>query len=152
MGFSFRKSIKLGPARVNLSKSGVGFSVGAGGLRYTKSPKRKTKHKKSTTAGTSSAGSSSRSHQTPVAAHSSLKRSWFNAIFLAVFGFLVVAVISFIAVIVVCAVISMFVDGFMSTAIAKIMTYGLPIVFAALAARFSFLQYRPIKNTPGTNE
>ena len=46
MGFSFRKSIKLGPARVNLSKSGVGYSVGAGGLRYTKSPKRKTKGSK----------------------------------------------------------------------------------------------------------
>ncbi len=41
MGFSFRKSIKAGPGRVNLSKSGVGFSVGTGGVRYTKSPKRK---------------------------------------------------------------------------------------------------------------
>lgn len=40
MGFNFRKSIKVGPARVNLSKSGVGYSVGAGGLRYTKSAKR----------------------------------------------------------------------------------------------------------------
>lgn len=36
MGWSFRKSIKVGPARVNLSKSGVGYSIGAGGLRYTK--------------------------------------------------------------------------------------------------------------------
>lgn len=36
MGFNFRKSFKIGPARVNLSKSGVGYSVGAGGLRYTK--------------------------------------------------------------------------------------------------------------------
>lgn len=40
MGFNFRKSIKIGPARVNLSKSGVGYSVGAGGLRYTKSAKK----------------------------------------------------------------------------------------------------------------
>lgn len=45
MGFNFRKSIKIGPARVNLSKSGVGYSVGAGGVRYTKSPKRKKKAK-----------------------------------------------------------------------------------------------------------
>ena len=51
MGFSFRKSIKLGPARVNLSKSGVGSSVGAGGLRYTKSPKRKTKSSKQSSGG-----------------------------------------------------------------------------------------------------
>lgn len=45
MGFNFRKSIKIGPARVNLSKSGIGYSVGAGGVRYTKSPKRKKKSK-----------------------------------------------------------------------------------------------------------
>ena len=40
MGLNFRKSIKFGPVRVNLRKSGVGYSVGAGGLRYTKSAKR----------------------------------------------------------------------------------------------------------------
>lgn len=43
MGFNFRKSFKLGPARVNLSKSGVGYSIGAGGVRYTKSAKKKKK-------------------------------------------------------------------------------------------------------------
>lgn len=36
MGWNFRKSIKIGPARINLSKSGVGYSVGTGGVRYTK--------------------------------------------------------------------------------------------------------------------
>lgn len=36
MGFRFRKSIKVGPARINLSKSGVGYSVGTKGLRFTK--------------------------------------------------------------------------------------------------------------------
>lgn len=41
MGFNFRKSFKLGPARINLSKSGVGYSVGAGGVRFTKSAKKK---------------------------------------------------------------------------------------------------------------
>jgi len=33
MGFSFRKSYTFGPLRVNLSKSGVGFSLGIKGLR-----------------------------------------------------------------------------------------------------------------------
>ncbi|MEI7591319.1 MAG: DUF4236 domain-containing protein [Deltaproteobacteria bacterium] len=33
MGFTYRKSVNLGPFRVNLSKSGVGYSVGAGGFR-----------------------------------------------------------------------------------------------------------------------
>jgi hypothetical protein len=33
MGLFYRKSINLGPFRVNLSKSGVGYSVGAKGFR-----------------------------------------------------------------------------------------------------------------------
>lgn len=36
MGFRFRKSIKAGPLRINLSKSGVGYSVGTKSFRYTK--------------------------------------------------------------------------------------------------------------------
>lgn len=36
MGLRYRKSIKIGPARINFSKSGVGYSVGTKGLRYTK--------------------------------------------------------------------------------------------------------------------
>lgn len=40
MGFRFRKSINLGHGvRVNLSKSGIGYSVGAPGLRVTKTAK-----------------------------------------------------------------------------------------------------------------
>jgi hypothetical protein len=33
MGFYYRKSIRLGPFRVNVSKSGVGYSVGGPGAR-----------------------------------------------------------------------------------------------------------------------
>ncbi len=33
MGFYYRKSVNLGPFRVNLSKSGVGYSVGGPGFR-----------------------------------------------------------------------------------------------------------------------
>lgn len=43
MGFNFRKSIKIGPARVNLSKSGVGFSIGTKNARVSRSAKGKTK-------------------------------------------------------------------------------------------------------------
>lgn len=39
MGFRFRKSVKAGPLRVNISKSGVGYSIGGKGLRYTKKAK-----------------------------------------------------------------------------------------------------------------
>lgn len=33
MGWSYRRSIKAGPFRMNVSKSGLGFSVGAKGFR-----------------------------------------------------------------------------------------------------------------------
>ena len=33
MGWSFRRSFRFGPFRVNLSKSGVGYSVGTRGIR-----------------------------------------------------------------------------------------------------------------------
>ena len=36
MGFRFRKSFSAGPFRVNLSKSGIGYSVGGKGFRFTK--------------------------------------------------------------------------------------------------------------------
>lgn len=42
MGFGFRKSIKIGPARINLSKSGIGASVGVPGARITKRANGKT--------------------------------------------------------------------------------------------------------------
>lgn len=35
MGFYFRKSVRVGPFRVNVSRGGVGLSLGAGGLRQS---------------------------------------------------------------------------------------------------------------------
>ena len=37
MGFYFRKSVNVGPFRVNLSKSGIGYSVGGQGFRTGRS-------------------------------------------------------------------------------------------------------------------
>jgi hypothetical protein len=42
MGWSFRRSIRLGLLRLNLSKSGIGYSVGVRGIRYGKDAKGKT--------------------------------------------------------------------------------------------------------------
>jgi Protein of unknown function (DUF4236) len=39
MGWNFRRSIRLGPFRFNLSKSGVGTSVGVPGFRVGKDAK-----------------------------------------------------------------------------------------------------------------
>lgn len=42
MGLRFRKSVNIGPLRINFSKSGVGFSVGVKGFRVGRSAKGKT--------------------------------------------------------------------------------------------------------------
>ena len=39
MGWRYRKSLNLGPLRINFSKSGVGYSVGGKGYRVTKTAK-----------------------------------------------------------------------------------------------------------------
>jgi len=39
MGWGFRRSIKLGPFKLNFSKSGMGYSVGARGFRVGKDAK-----------------------------------------------------------------------------------------------------------------
>jgi hypothetical protein len=44
MGWYLRKSLKVGPIRFNLSKSGVGTSVGVKGLRIGSGPRGKYIH------------------------------------------------------------------------------------------------------------
>jgi hypothetical protein len=41
MGFYYRKSVNLGPFRINLSKSGVGYSVGGRGFRVGTTARRR---------------------------------------------------------------------------------------------------------------
>lgn len=43
MGFRFRKSISLGPLRLNFSKSGVGYSFGGKGFRVAKTATGRTR-------------------------------------------------------------------------------------------------------------
>lgn len=42
MGLSFRKSFKFGPLRINLSRSGLGYSVGGKGFRVGRTAKGST--------------------------------------------------------------------------------------------------------------
>jgi hypothetical protein len=39
MGWNFRRSVKLGPLRINASKSGIGYSIGDRGFRIGKDAK-----------------------------------------------------------------------------------------------------------------
>ena len=41
MGLRFRKSFSIGPLRINISKSGIGFSLGVKGFRISRSAKGK---------------------------------------------------------------------------------------------------------------
>lgn len=43
MGFCFRKSVKIGPFRLNASKSGIGVSAGVKGFRVTKTATGRTR-------------------------------------------------------------------------------------------------------------
>jgi hypothetical protein len=42
VGWNFRRSARLGPLRLNFSKSGIGYSVGVRGLRIGKDAKGRT--------------------------------------------------------------------------------------------------------------
>jgi hypothetical protein len=42
MAWNFRRSIRLGPLRVNLSRSGIGYSVGTRGVRVGRDARRRT--------------------------------------------------------------------------------------------------------------
>ena len=42
MGLIFRKSIKLGPLKINFSKSGIGYSIGNKRIRHTRTSNGKT--------------------------------------------------------------------------------------------------------------
>ena len=61
MGFIYRKSIGLGPFRVNVSKSGIGYSVGGPGFRSGVS----SRGKRYTTFGLPGTGMSYRTSSTP---------------------------------------------------------------------------------------
>lgn len=47
MSMRYRKSSKIGPFRINVSKSGVGWSFGTKGYRYTKMANGRTRVTKS---------------------------------------------------------------------------------------------------------
>ena len=42
MAWNFRRSIRFGPVRVNLSRSGIGYSIGVRGLRIGRDARRRT--------------------------------------------------------------------------------------------------------------
>jgi Protein of unknown function (DUF4236) len=41
MGFTFRRSVRVGPFRVNVSRSGLGLSLGGDAFRVGSSPRRR---------------------------------------------------------------------------------------------------------------
>lgn len=154
MGLNFRKSIKLGPARINLSKSGVGYSIGAGGLRYTKSPKRKTSksktaHKK--TPATKSAAhtkSSFNEQREPI----QIKRSWVKAIIIPIIGAIFVGGSSFVVAFILYAITSLFVPIEAGSLGPKLFVIGLPILLAVVTAAIAFFTWRPLPENKETDE
>ena len=149
MGLNFRKSIKVGPARINLSKSGVGYSIGAGGLRYTKSPKRKSSGKKSVSKKKATATTKLRSASTysgsSHAERKPIERSWTMAIILSIICIIVVGGGSFIVTFLCYLIASIFVKNLEAAIGAKILVIGIPAVLAITSAVFAFNAYKPLK-------
>lgn len=98
MGVRFRKSINLGIFRVNASKSGLGWSVGVPGARYTQMANGRTR----TTASIPGTGVSwvEESKKRPVVAPIEEKKSGWDIFFEILLGIFAVAGI------VLCAVLS----------------------------------------------
>ena len=151
MGLNFRKSIKLGPARINLSKSGVGYSVGAGGLRYTKSPKRKSAKKKSTPKQAPRVKTASPARTSPTVQHEpshhepvQYKRSWVLVVMLSIAGVVVVGGGSFIALFICLAIVSLFSPDTIGTVGTRLIAFGIPTLLALGTVAIVYFRWRPL--------
>lgn len=165
MGFNFRKSIKIGPARVNISKSGVGYSVGTKGFRvtktakggtrysarllgtgisYSKTAKSKAKRKKSANASTTRTTATKQAAPVAAAAESApIKKTWAKAVAMAVIGFVAVGVISFVAILILYGIIDLFTAGELPVWANRLILAGIPLVLALLAGYFGFSTMKP---------
>lgn len=149
MGWNFRKSIKIGPARVNLSKSGIGYSFGFGGLRYTKSPKkRKSAQKTSIKQSSSPKGKTApRRIEAAAAASPEIERSWPLAIATAILAFAIVGFVS-AAIAFACFGVAYVLGARLSSDfLSYILVLGIPAALALTAAIFAFLSLRPEKQS-----
>lgn len=167
MGFRFRKSIKIGPARVNLSKSGVGYSVGTKGFRVTKkagggtrttasipgtgiSYTKDSSSKKKTSSSPTKKSTPKSTTITPARASAPHKKSLLTAIIAAIIAFGMVGGGSLIALAIVIGIISAFVY------IPAGLFWGIVIALAAIlggaAAYFMFRNEKPEEKTLKENE
>lgn len=160
MAFNFRKSIKVGPARINLSKSGIGYSVGVKGFRFSKSPKRKARSStKNRNTGFSFAKTHKKKPQNKTAANQKsqkpskqneinadrkpIEKSWFMAIAMAVIGFAVVAVVSFLVILILYFIIDLFTKGELPTWANWLILVATPVALGLLAGYFGFTTMKP---------
>ena len=165
MGFNFRKSIKIGPARINLSKSGVGYSVGTKGLRVSKSAKGKTRmtakmagtgisYSKSL-GGKSKSKTNSKPRKTAapqkqprnaasrVTNRAPVQKSWAMAVIMAVVGFVGTGLVSFVAVLILYFIIGLFIPGDAPVWLNWLILCGIPAALAVLSGYFGFNTMKP---------
>ena len=154
MGFNFRKSIKVGPARINLSKSGVGYSIGAGGLRYTKSPKRKSSNKKNTPQKMATVKRTAPTIAATVAHNGAQphKRSWALVITISLIGIVVVGGGSFIATFICYAIASLFAPGILGSLGSKFFVFGIPALLAIGSVLIAYFRWHPLPEVSAENE
>lgn len=162
MGVRFRKSIKMGPVRVNLSKSGIGYSVGTKGARITKTAKGKTRttisapgtglsytktiSNKKKKASAKQAQKKAVTLKTPNKPSSaSFEKSWLMAVIMAVFGFGLTWFVSFIALFVIDAIVAFFNWDAATGKFAVAALVLLPVLLGIVSAVFAFRGSKPDK-------
>ena len=175
MGFNFRKSIKVGPARINISKSGVGYSVGTKGARISKSAKGKTKittgipgtgvsysksiggKKKSKKQAKTNSKQRQKSTkaakvQSALPTRAPAEKSWFMAVVMAIVGFVVTGVVSFIGILILYAIIDLFTAGELPVWANWLILVGIPLALALLVGYFGFTNMKPEAPEPVPDE
>lgn len=163
MGSRFHKSIKIGPARVNFSKSGIGYSVGTKGARITKSAKGKTRatvgipgtglsysksigsKKEKSSASKSKATANARKIKS--ASYDSaepVKKSMPLAIILAVIALFITGGITFVGLIIVLAILDLF--GVINSTGLGFAVIGISVIIGVLSAVIAFRHSMPEKS------
>ena len=168
MGFNFRKSIKIGPARVNISKSGIGYSVGTKGFRvtktakggtrvsakllgtrvsYNKSKNSKSKTKKKTNTAPKRAAAKKTAAIIP-ARSEPMKKTWFMAGLMAVIGFAVVGGVSFVVIAVLYWIVDLFIASEFPVWVNWLIMAGIPLALASLTGYIGFVTMKPDQEKP----
>ena len=172
MGFRLRKSIKAGPFRMTVSKSGIGYSVGTKDARITKpakgktratisapgtglsysktlsSKKKKTPAKRTKPKASSTIAESHKKKESCVNQNSaSIEKSWGLAVGMSLVGFFFVTIATFILLFVIDVIVGLFHFDVATGTFAIFILIFVPVFLGVTSAVIAFRYYKPEHET-----